>query len=74
MVYTECYCLISNSNNKLHDPHGFKEEVKIKYDSVKAITKKIPNATAAMMALLGAAVPLLDWAGYCALTPDKQLI
>ena len=25
------------SNNKPHDPHGFKEEIKIKYNSVKAV-------------------------------------
>ena len=25
------------SNNKPHNPHGFKEEVKIKYDAVKAV-------------------------------------
>ena len=36
--------LLNNfSNNKLHDPHGFKEEVKIKYDSVKAVTGNFPN-------------------------------
>ena len=27
-----------------------------------------------MMALLGAVVPVLDWARYCGLTPDKQLV
>mmetsp|Transcript_68202 Transcript_68202/g.76353 ORF Transcript_68202/g.76353 Transcript_68202/m.76353 type:complete len:88 (-) Transcript_68202:3-266(-) len=31
------------SNNKPHDSHGFKEEVKIKYDAVKAITGEFPN-------------------------------
>ena len=62
------------SNNKPHDPHGFKEEVKIKYDAVKAITGKFPNGTAAMTALLAAAPPVIDWAEYCALTPDKQLV
>ena len=61
------------NNNKPHDPHGFKKEVKIKYDAGKAIAGKFPNDTAAMMALLGAAVPALDWTGYCALTNDKQL-
>ena len=30
--------LLNNfSNSKLHDTHGFKEEVKIKFDSIKAI-------------------------------------
>ena len=26
-----------------------------------------------MMALLGAAAPAIDWAGYCALTPAKKM-
>ena len=52
----------NNSNNKPHDLHGFKEKVKIKYDTVKAITRKFPNGTAAMMTLLTAAAPPLDWA------------
>ena len=54
------------SNNKPHDPHGFKKEVKIKHNAVKAITGKFPNKTAAMMALLAAAAPTIDWVGYCA--------
>ena len=40
------------SNNKPHDPHGFKEEVKIKYDTLKAVAEKFLNRTAVMMALL----------------------
>ena len=48
------------SNNKPHDPHGFKEEVKIKYDAVKAIAGKFPNRTAAMLAVLGATVQAID--------------
>ena len=62
------------SNNTLYDPHGFKEEVKIKYHVIKAIAGKFPNGTAAMMALLGATVPAIDWDGYCALTPAEQLL
>ena len=65
----ECY-----SNNKPHDPHSFKAKAKVKYDTVKAITGKFPNVTAAMMTLLAAAVPPIYWIGYCALTPDKQLV
>ena len=61
------------SNNKLYNPHGYKEEVKIKYDSIQSIAERYPNGTATMMALLTAAVPKLNWAGYCTLTPDKQL-
>ena len=48
------------SNNKPHDPHGFKEEVKIKYDVVKTVAGRFLNETAAMMELLGAAVPAID--------------
>ena len=62
------------SNNKPNDPHGLKEEVKIKYDAVKVIAGMFPNPTAAMIALFGAAVLALDWARYCALTPTKQLV
>ena len=59
------------SNNKPHDPHGFKEEVKIKYFAVKVITGKFPNGTAVMMILFAAVAPAIDWAEYYALTPDK---
>ena len=40
------------SNSKPHDPHDFKEEVKIKYNAVKTIAGRFPNGTATMMALL----------------------
>ena len=33
-------------------------------DIVQAIAGKFPNRIAAMMALLGAAAPAIDWAGY----------
>ena len=51
-----------------------KEEVKIKYDSVKAITGKFPNGTATMMTLLTENAPPRDGAYYCGITPDKQLV
>ena len=36
--------LLNNfSNSKLHDTHGFKKEVKIKNNSIKAIAGKFPN-------------------------------
>ena len=67
--------LLNNySNNKPHNPHGFKEEVKIKFDFVKAIHGKFPNGTAAMTTLLAGVSPPLDWGGYWRLTPDKQLV
>ena len=49
-------------------------EVKIKYDSVKAITGKFPNGIAAMMALLAVVTQAIEWVGYFVLTPDKQLV
>ena len=39
-------------SNTLHESHGFKEEVKIKYGSVKTIARNFPSRTAVMMALL----------------------
>ena len=67
--------LINNySNNKPHDSHGFKEEVKIKYDTVKAVAGKFPNGIAAMMALIKAEVPSLTWVDYCAMPPADQLV
>mmetsp|Transcript_50842 Transcript_50842/g.56774 ORF Transcript_50842/g.56774 Transcript_50842/m.56774 type:complete len:146 (+) Transcript_50842:133-570(+) len=47
------------SNNKLYDPHGYKEEVKIKYDSIRAIAGKFLGGTAATMALIAAETTLL---------------
>ena len=42
------------SNAKPNDPHGFKEELKIKYDAVLAVVGKFPNGTGPMMELLKA--------------------
>ena len=33
------------SNAKLNDPHGFKEELKIKFDAVLAVAREVPNGT-----------------------------
>ena len=62
------------SNNNPHDPHGFKEDVKIKYDTVKVVVEKFPNGIGAMVELLGAAVPSIHLARYCQLTPVEQLV
>ena len=62
------------TNNEPNDPHGFKEQVKIKYKGIKAIVGKFPNGTAALMELLSNSQPTaLDWAGYCALPEAEQL-
>ena len=47
------------SNNKPHDPHGFKEKIKVKHNAVKAIAGRFPNGTAVLMALLKQNVPAL---------------
>ena len=62
------------NNNKPHDPHSFKDEVKIKYNAVKAVVGKFSNGTGAMVELLGAAVPVLSWVDYCAMPPVNQLV
>ena len=62
------------TNNEPYNPHGFKEHIKIKFEATKAIAGKFPNGTAALMKLLTNAQPALDWAAYCALTVDQQLV
>ena len=62
------------SNKKPHDPHSFNEEVKIKYDAVKAVAGRFTNGTGAMTKFLRAVVPPIDRAGYCQLTPVEQLV
>ena len=53
--------LLNNfSNSKPYDTRGFIEEVKIKYNSVKAIAGKFPNGTAVMILLLAAETKPLD--------------
>ena len=51
-----------------------KEQVKIKYKATKAIARKFPNGTASLMKLLSNAPVPLDWAGYCALSEEDQLV
>ena len=56
------------TNNKPYDPHNFKEQVKIKYETTKAIAGRFSNGTAALMELFSKTQPVaLDWAAYCAL-------
>ena len=64
--------LLNNfSNSKPHDTHGFKKELKIKFDSIKAIAGRFPNGTAVMMILLVVEIVLIDWDIYCALPLDN---
>ena len=58
------------TNNDPQDPHGFKEQVKIKFEATKAIVGKFPNRTAALAHLLSKAEPPLNWDGCCALPEE----
>ena len=60
------------SNAKPNDPHGFKEELKIKYNAVLAVVGKFQNRTGPMIELLATEVPAADWAGYCAIDVADQ--
>ena len=62
------------SNNKPHDSHSFKEEVKIKYNAAKAEANRFLNKTAAIMELLGVERTALDWVAYYAMPPADQLV
>ena len=48
------------TNNNPNDPHGFKEQVKIKFEAIKAIVRRFPNWTAALTHLLSKAETTLD--------------
>ena len=54
------------TNNKVHDPNDFKEQVKIKYKATKAIVRRFPNWTVTLMHLLSNTEPALDWDNCCA--------
>ena len=61
------------TNNDPNDPHGFKEQVKIKFEATKAIVGRFPNGTATLMHLLSKTEPALDWDDYCALPAAGRL-
>ena len=61
------------TNNEPNDPHGFKEQVKIKFKATKAIVGRFPNGTVALMHLLSNAETPLDWDAYCALPAEERL-
>ena len=48
------------TNNEPYDPHGFKEQIKIKYEATKAIAGKFLNGTAILTELLNKPQPALD--------------
>ena len=44
-------------NNKQYNPHSFKEQIKIKYETTKAVAGKFSYGTVALMELLSKAKP-----------------
>ena len=60
------------SNAKQNDPHGFKEELKIKYNAVLAVVGKFPNGIGPMLELLAAEVPALDLDAHCGMSVANQ--
>ena len=62
------------TNANPNDPHGFKEELKIKYNAVLAVVRKFLNGTGPMIVLLAAEATPLDWDDYCVMaTADQEL-
>ena len=60
------------TNAKPNDPHGFKEELKIKYEAVLAVVGKFTNMTGPMLALLAAEAIPLNWDDYCRMSTAIQ--
>ena len=61
------------TNNKVNDHHGFKEQVKIKFEATKAIVGRFPNGTTTLMHLLSKAESALDLDVDCALPAAGRL-
>ena len=61
------------TNVRPNNPHGFKEDLKIKYNAVLAVVGKFSNGTGPMLELLKAASPSLDWAAYCGMPVADHL-
>ena len=63
------------TDNEVHNPNIFTEQVKIKYEAAKEIVGRFPNGTATLMLLLSNAKPnALDWDRYCALPSEGQVV
>ena len=60
------------SNVKPNDPHGFKEELKIKFDAVLAVIWEFSNRAGPMLELLKAKTPSFIWVNYCAMDVVDQ--
>ena len=59
---------------KLEDPHGCKEELKVKNNAKMAITGKFPNGTGLLEILLAKEQVSLYCNNYCGMTPEQWLI
>ena len=59
---------------KQNDPHGFKEELKIKYDAVLDVAGKFPNRIGSMIELLKAETQTLDHKNYYGMNIIDQAI
>ena len=70
----EIKSLNTYTNNEPQDPHGYKEQIMIKYEATKVKVGKFPNGTASLMKLLSKDPVPLDWTGYCALLVEDQLV
>ena len=65
--------LYSSTNLRADDPHGFKEEVKVKQHATMAIVGKFPNGIAFVEQLLKEDAPSKTWDDYCVLGSNDQL-
>ena len=51
----QCSCWTTSvTTSRMHDPQGFKEEIRNKFDTVKEVVEKFPKGTRVMMELLKA--------------------
>ena len=65
--------LHNSSNSNPNDPHVLKEELKIKFSTISAITGKFPGRTGMMEHLLKSETPPQNWDYYCGLGAAAQL-
>ena len=57
------------TNSKPEDPHGYKVELKVRYNATTAIARKLPNRTGFLVKLLTKETVPLDWNNYCRMIP-----
>ena len=62
------------SKSNPNDPHAFKEELKIKFSAVSAITGRFLGGTGMLEDLLKVETSQRDWDYYCGLGTPVQLV